>query len=567
MPFPLLPAPLQAALAQRGYAEPTPVQSAVLAETTAGRDLLVSARTGSGKTVAFGLAMSSDILGPGDGGVRALVVAPTRELALQVASELTWLYKETGFRVISCVGGMDPVREARLLRAGADVVVGTPGRLCDHLNRGALKLDSARVAVLDEGDEMLDMGFREELEFILDRTPKGRRTFLFSATMPKEIEQLASRYQKDALRIATADAGSPHADIVYEMLAVAEREREHAVVNLIRLREPSGALVFCATRDGVNRLHAALVERGFAAAALSGELTQAERGRALTALRDGRARILVATDVAARGLDLPALDLVVHVDVPTDPAVLLHRSGRTGRAGRKGTAVLLVPPQKWRRIERTVKLAKVVPTWVPLPKAEDIRARDQGRLSTEVIEAVGPATDLEPEDLEVAKAVLMERSAEEVVAAFVRSLRSRRPAPEDMPESELLAARLRPEEGAKKKKGAIPRDPAMPTEKSPYQEKAARQERIPARPVVGGDEPIPEGWFRVNVGRQNGADPKWLIPMICQRGNVEKRDIGEIRIKYKETWFEISPEAIQRFTRAATRPDPSRPGLKIAPAR
>ncbi|MDB5372477.1 MAG: helicase, partial [Belnapia sp.] len=284
MPFPSLPAPLQLALAERGYAEPTPVQAAVLEPETEGRDLLVSAQTGSGKTVAYGLAMAQTLMGdadrlPNPGNPLALVVAPTRELALQVQGELAWLYAKAGGRVVTCVGGTDPIAERRALERGAHIVVGTPGRLRDHLERGNLRPAALRAVVLDEADEMLDLGFREELEAILETTPAERRTFLFSATVPNGIAAIARTYQKDALRIAAGDEGAQHGDIEYRGLLIAPHEIERAVVNCLRFFEARSALVFCRTRATVTRLHGNLAERGFAAVALSGELSQAERNR------------------------------------------------------------------------------------------------------------------------------------------------------------------------------------------------------------------------------------------------------------------------------------------------
>ena len=289
MPFTELPPQISAALSERGYAEPTPVQSAVLEPEARDRDLVVSAQTGSGKTVAFGMAMSRTLLAEGlpvPGTPLALVIAPTRELALQVSQELAWLYAKAGARITTCVGGMDPSKERRALMHGTHIVVGTPGRLRDHLERGALDLSGLAFVVLDEADEMLDMGFREDLEEILDATPPQRRTMLFSATMPKPIVALARRYQRDALRISTIDDNRGHGDISYQTVAVAPADIEHAVINLLRFHEAETAMLFCATRDNVRHLHAALVERGFAAVALSGEHSQNERNHAL----QGRAK-------------------------------------------------------------------------------------------------------------------------------------------------------------------------------------------------------------------------------------------------------------------------------------
>ena len=357
----------------------------------------------------------------------ALVVAPTRELALQVQKELAWLLGEAGGRVTSCVGGMDIRREQRALAAGAHIVVGTPGRLADHLNQGHLDLSEIRAVVLDEADEMLDFGFREELELLMNATPPERRTLMFSATLPKAILGLARLYQRDALRMALSTENEPHADIEYRAFRIAPRDTEHAVVNTLRYFDAHGALVFCSTREAVRHLHANLRERGFSAVALSGELKQHERTTALQALRDGRARVCVATDVAARGLDMPELGLVIHADLPQNKQALLHRSGRTGRAGRKGLSVMIVPAQHRGAAERLLASAKINAIWSAAPSADAIRARDEENLVREIIAmAEAPAED----DLAAARVLLAERSAEQLAAVLVRIRREVLPAPE-----------------------------------------------------------------------------------------------------------------------------------------
>ncbi|WP_395674735.1 DEAD/DEAH box helicase [Inquilinus sp.] len=521
MPFSPAPASLLRALSERGYAEPTPVQAAVLQSENADRDLLVSAQTGSGKTVAYGLALGSTLLGDAErlapgGAPVALVIAPTRELALQVQRELEWLYQPAGGRVLACVGGMDARREQRLLAAGCHIVVGTPGRLRDHIERGQLDLSALRAVVLDEADEMLDLGFREDLEAILDAAPTERRTLLFSATLPKEIIALARRFQHDAQRIAMSSRDEPHRDIEYRAMPVAPHEAERAVVNILRFFEASGAIVFCSTREAVRRLQGNLLERGFAVAALSGELSQVERNRALQALRDGRARVCVATDVAARGLDLPDLGLVIHAELPRDGEVLQHRSGRTGRAGRKGVSVVLVPYNRRHQAERLLGAARIEAVWSPPPAADEIRARDQARLAQDTILAE-PATE---EDLAGARALLAERSAEDLAVALVRLHRSLLPAPEEL---------------------------------SPPPERAASAERRPSRPSQeGGDESV---WFRMNVGRANNADPRWLLPFLCRRGHVTKAEIGRIEIAERQSRVEIARHAAGRFASSIRRPD------------
>jgi ATP-dependent RNA helicase DeaD len=538
MSDPLFPAAnpaLARALAARGYTELTPVQQAVLQPEADARDLLVSAQTGSGKTVAFGLAFAPTLLGgetrlPRAGAPLALIVAPTRELAMQVGRELTWLYAETGARVASCIGGMDGQAEGRALIAGAHIVVGTPGRLCDHLRRGRLNLAELRVVVLDEADEMLDLGFREELEQILQACPEWRRTLLFSATIAKQITALAKTYQQDALRIDTLVRNQPHADIEYRAIRVMPREIEHAVVNVLRYVDSPNALVFCATRDNVRHLQASLMERGFTSVALSGELTQSERTRALQSIRDGQARVCVATDVAARGLDLPDLGLVIHADMPTNKATLLHRSGRTGRAGRKGMCVVVVPANRARAAETLFATAGIAAAWSGPPLAEDIRALDGKRLLEDPV--LTEAAD--PQDMLLARELLAGRSAEDIAAALIRLHRAQLPAPEEITDiSQPPPRQQRTPNGARARARAGAAGTAAPAEP---------RGRHPRPPGAGGTV-----WFSLPVGRHAKADPKWLLPLICRAGGIERGDVGAIRILDAETRFEISAAAADAF--------------------
>jgi len=527
MPHQDLPAALARALDARGYDQLTEVQSAVSASDAAGRDLVVSARTGSGKTVAFGLAMAPDLLAgaetlPFAVQPLALVIAPTRELALQVSAELSWLFADAKGRVVTCVGGMDPIKERRALQGGAHIVVGTPGRLRDHLERGALDLSALRVVVLDEADEMLDMGFREELEEILDATPDERRTLLFSATMPRPIVALAKRYQKNSLRVETLNTDAGHGDIAYQAVAVRPTDIEHAVVNLLRFHDAETAILFCATREAVRRLHGSLTERGFEAVALSGEHSQADRNRALQALRDGRARVLVATDVAARGIDLPSVSLVVHVELPRDAEALQHRSGRTGRAGRKGIAVLVVPGMRRRRVEGMLRMARIPTEWVAVPTAEEIRIKDRERL----MERLRAPVEVDEADQAFAAELLAELGPEGVAAALVRSLAADLPAPEDLLDNG-------------------PDD---------------------SRPQHGGFDGA--GWFRINAGRRQGGDPKWLLPLICRIGHVNRSEIGAIRVAATDSYFEVSPRALPNFVKALRKNSPAmaQDGIMVEPS-
>jgi ATP-dependent RNA helicase DeaD len=428
-----IPAPIADALLARGYNDLTEVQSAVIEPDALGRDLIVSARTGSGKTVAFGLAIAARLLGesetlPERSAPLALIVAPTRELALQVSEELTWLYKGANARIATCVGGMDPAKERRSLSRGAHIVVGTPGRLCDHIRRGALDLSNLAYVVLDEADEMLDMGFREDLEAILEATPQTRNTLLFSATMPKPILALAKRYQRDMVRISTVESGTAHADIDYRAVTIEPADTERAVINILRFHEAQTAMLFCATRENVRQLYEALTARGFAAVALSGEHTQKERNQAISALRDGRARICVATDVAARGIDIASLSLVVHVEIPRDAEVLQHRSGRTGRAGNKGTAILVVPHTRRKRVEGMLREARIKAWWEEVPTAEMIRTRDRDRLLSTLGAPVAAAS---AHEAQLVAELLKQKSPEDIALTLLRTHARDMPAAED----------------------------------------------------------------------------------------------------------------------------------------
>jgi len=589
--FPTTHPALSRALVERDYKDATPVQLAVVAEEAEGRDLLVSAQTGSGKTIAFGLALADTLLegaetmGPA-GDPLALIIAPTRELAMQVQRELSWLYQYAGARIVSCVGGMDPGRERRDLANGAHIVVGTPGRLRDHLERRALKVSALKAVVLDEADEMLDMGFREDLQFILETTPADRRTLLFSATLPKAIVTLATHYQKDALRIATRSDTAGHADIEYRVVRVAGNKIERAVVNLLRFMEPPGALVFCNTRNAVRHMEAQLTERGFSCVALSGELSQSERNHALQALRDGRARVCVATDVAARGIDLPSLSLVIHADLPNDAQVLQHRSGRTGRAGKKGVSVLLVPPSRRRRAEEMLGRARVTATWGEPPSADAIRKVDQERLLQNPL-LVEPGSE---DDLAMADELLKLRSPRELAAAFVKMYRAGLPAPEEIEDEPYQRDSKPVREHKPRNEGARNEAPRESRERTPREhvsrehtprEHAPRSEgprEQRARPHQTGERqhaPTHERgaapgamangvWFRLNVGRERNADPKWLLPEICRQGEVTKKDIGAIRVFEMETLFQIDPAAAPKFTILVA--ERKKGGVRISPA-
>jgi ATP-dependent RNA helicase DeaD len=528
-----VPAPLARALQQRGFDGLTPVQQAMLTDELSGRDALVSAKTGSGKTVAFGLAIAPDLLGDADHFPRAadplaLVIAPTRELALQVARELEWLYADAGAIVATCVGGMDIRTERRAFSRGCHIVVGTPGRLRDHIDKDALNLADVRCVILDEADEMLDLGFREDLEFILDALPAQRRTLMFSATVPKSIVTLAQRYQRDALRIAPTAEERQHSDIEYRALICAAPDRENAILNTLRYYDAATSIVFCSTRAAVAHLTARFSDRGFPAVSLSGELSQKERTHALQALRDGRARVCIATDVAARGIDLPSLELVVHADLPTNTETLKHRSGRTGRAGRKGVSALIVPLPARRRAERLLNEAGIKADWANPPSADSILRRDDERLLAEP----QLAADVGDDERDIVSALIAAHGAERIAAAFVRQFRTTRFAPEEIREIAItppVARERRRDERDDRGRGDAP---------------------FESQPQRDRDEFAGSVWFALSVGRNQGALPRQLIPMLCRAGNITKRDIGAIKMQPSETLVELHASVADRFAAA-----------------
>ncbi len=514
-PFPLLPLiykknstvkkTLADALTRKGYDVLTPVQQAVTQQKLEGRDLLVSAQTGSGKTIGFGLAIAPTLLRNNDtfessGAPLALVIAPTRELALQVKRELGWLYADAGAFLASCVGGMDMRDERRVLARGSHVVVATPGRLRDHILRGSIDLTQVRAVVLDEADEMLDLGFREDLEFILNETPEDRQTLMFSATVPNGIAKLAKNYQRNAERISTTNELKQHADIDYRAMLVTPRDGENAIINVLRYFEAPSAIVFCNTRAMVARLAARLSNRGFSVVALSGELTQSERSNALQAMRDGRARVCVATDVAARGIDLPNLDLVIHAELPNNHETLLHRSGRTGRAGRKGVSALIVVPSAHKKAQRIVKFAKLNVNWGSAPSADAVHECDQLRM----LNAEHWQVEITDDERMQVDTLVEKFSHKQIAAAYLRQHKNRHSAPEEL--------------------GTL---------------------------KVGNNQPKaefgPSVWFSVSEGRNQNASPRHLLPMLCKAGNVTKNDIGAIRIDDDLSYIEIREASVDRF--------------------
>ncbi len=432
-PFDVLPPPIALALRKRGFETLTAVQLSVITEDPAIHDLRISSKTGSGKTVALGLAIARTLEAedPSRVGPRALVLAPTRELAAQVAQELGSLFSETpGVEVQVVTGGTDPVRERRALRSRPDVLVATPGRLIDHVDHNGLDLSSVAQVVLDEADQMLDLGFRDELESILERIPEQRRLHMVSATFAREVLRFADRSQRDVVHVEGTRLGEANEDIEHVAHLVLPIERHGALVNLLLADHAEGSgswLVFVRRRADAAELAELLVEDGFSAMPFSGDLSQVQRDRTLGAFRRGLVKVLVATDVAARGIDVQDISTVVHFDLPTDAEALTHRSGRTGRAGQKGRSLLLVPPSAERRIRQVLRSAKVEPSWQPIPDARRIEKAALKRTRRALHARLDAGEELAAKQLEYARSLLEERDPAVVIAVLLDMARTELP--------------------------------------------------------------------------------------------------------------------------------------------
>jgi ATP-dependent RNA helicase DeaD len=584
----------------KGYTTLTSIQEAVLTPEASGRDLRITSQTGSGKTIAIGLAIRDVIATKAEAAddrvarPRALVVTPTRELGRQVEAELGWLYGPLGERVVSLTGGASYREELRGLARNPAIVVATPGRLLDHIERGSLLLSSLGVVALDEADRMLDMGFRDAIDAIFEHVPAEHRTHLVSATFPPDVRGLADRVQSNPLHLEGTRLGAAHADIEHVIYLVEPRQRVDALVNLLLVHADTRTLVFAKTRADVADLSEMLGEAGFRVAALSGEMAQNERNRALGAFKRGSLRVLVATDVAARGIDVSDILLVVHMEPPNDAESYTHRSGRTGRAGRKGTSALMVGPRELAKTRRVLERAKASYRFGTLPNAAKIRAEADAKLVAQLI-AEDEAT-IDPRTIDLARQLVEAGSVERTLARLlqaskisfgpeprdVRSLAAptddpkrrgahgrdagrsdRRPAPRP-------GIRDRAPRHADASEARAPRrsEERAPRERAPFEHGGRVQRRANPNPPARDRADSHDGdyaQFEISYGSRFGADPRRVLAMICRRGQIESRDVGAIRIGASTSVVEVRSSVADDFSRAATRPDPRDPRVRIRP--
>jgi len=534
-----LEAALLATLDLLGYEEPTPIQREAIPPLLAGRDLLGQAATGTGKTAAFTLPLLQRIAHAVRRCPSLLILVPTRELAIQVAESVTRYGKELKISVLPVYGGQSIGPQLYALRRGVDVVVATPGRALDHIQRKTLQLKTVQTVVLDEADEMLDMGFAEDLDAILEQTPKERQTALFSATMPPRIASIARRHLKEPveIRIAKEPLKAGAAPRVHQTAYIVARlHKEAALARVLDMEAPKSALVFCRTRIEVDDVTAMLIGRGHKAEAIHGGMNQSQRDRVMKSFRSGQTELLVATDVAARGLDIPSVSHVVNYDLPTSPEGYVHRIGRTGRAGREGAAITVIEPREQRllwNIERLTK-AKIVVT--PVPTVADLRTKRLARTRSAIEEALSTG------DLDLFRAVVASLSekgdATEVAAAAMK-----------------IVFRL---QGGERKEQDIPALPMRQPERPAVvrrpmgdfrgratgmaqREGQSRQFSSPGR----GGRTAGMAKVYVGAGREAGIRPGDLVGAIANEAGLNSNVIGTVEVMDRFSLVEV-PEVLAR---------------------
>jgi len=535
-----VPPALADAIRKRGFAGLTSVQQAVLDAESDGRDLRISSQTGSGKTVAIGLAIAPQLIADvqisrsGRRGPAVVVLVPTRELAMQVRDELAWLFAGVrGVGITVLMGGTSVGLERRELTRGPQIIVGTPGRTLDHLKSRALDCSSVGHVVLDEADRMLDMGFREELEAILEGMPSERRTHLVSATFDPAVRRLADRFQSRSLPVQGTKLGAANQDIEHVAHLVDPRGAYAAIVNHLLLNEGQRCLIFVERRIDVTSLTEKLSGDGFPVQAFSGELPQAQRTRTLNSFRDGTIKTLVSTDVAARGIDVPNIELVIHADPPESADTYVHRSGRTGRAGSAGRSVLLVQPKARHYVTRVLATARIETEWQPAPAASRVRKQLRRRFRQQLHEKLAVEGGPDQKQVDYAKLLLDGREPAEVVAHLLE-LAQPEPAraPMDVPEPSPKAGPDRRQHG----------------ERSGHNSSS--------RHVT----------FSINWGKQGGAAPNRLLSHVCRRGDVRGQAIGSIRIGERSSTFDVDARQADQFEIRVRRPDPREPKVRIVRA-
>lgn len=542
-----LEAPLLTTLETLGYEEPTPIQREAIPPLLSGRDLLGQAATGTGKTAAFALPMLQRIAHAEKARPSALVLVPTRELAIQVGEAMQRYGKELRMSVLAVYGGQAIGPQLHALKRGVDVVVATPGRALDHIRRGTLKLQEVKIVVLDEADEMLDMGFADDLDAILTGTPKTKQTALFSATMPPRIRSIAHRHLHNPVEITIAKEPikSGTAPRVQQAAYIVTRQhRGAALARVIEVAGAKSALVFCRTRLEVDEVTAMLTGRGHRAEAIHGGMNQGQRDRVMQAFKAGQTELLVATDVAARGLDIPQVSHVINYDLPSSAEVYVHRIGRTGRAGREGVAITILDPREHRLLRTIEQHTKAQVSVLPVPSVADLRAKQLERIHATMAEVLGDGKldGFTP----LVDRLTASHSPADVAAAAIKLLV--RVQGGERPEQEIPALPPRQAEFGRPVRQAgryDDRSRSLPS----------RSDRRPTGPPRhGGGRETGMARVYIGAGREAGIRPGDLVGAIANEVKVNSSVIGAIEVEERFSLVDVpeslAPRIIQQLSRA-----------------
>jgi ATP-dependent RNA helicase DeaD len=502
-------------LADVGYESPSRIQAETIPPLLAGQDVVGLAQTGTGKTAAFALPIL-DRLDLKQKTPQALVLAPTRELALQVCEAFEkYAAHAKGVHVLPVYGGQGYGVQLSALRRGVHVVVGTPGRIMDHLEKGTLDLTALRFLVLDEADEMLNMGFADDVETILADTPDTKQVALFSATMPAQIRRLSKRYLNDPVEITVKNKTTTSANTTQRYLIVSYPQKVDALTRILEVENFEGMIVFVRTKNETEMLAEKLRARGFSAQAINGDVAQVQRERTVNQLKAGKLDILVATDVAARGLDVERISHVVNYDIPTDTESYVHRIGRTGRAGRSGDAISFVTPRERYLLKHIEKATRQPLTEMKLPSVEDVNVTRLARFDDQITEALTQTARIE--------------RFRDIVAHYVRN--------NDVPEADVAAALAVVAQG----KTPLLLEPDPEPVRRPHQDRGDRPDRGGDRgPRRPSDQPMKN--YRINVGKRHKVEPRQIVGAIANEGGLGRKDFGHIQIRPDHSIVELPAE-------------------------
>ncbi|AHF01930.1 RNA helicase [Thiomicrospira aerophila AL3] len=585
--FNLIPQVLQA-LKDVGYETPSPIQAQAIPPILEGRDILGMAQTGTGKTAAFALPLLSrvDIKNTNP---QILVLAPTRELAIQVAEAFqSFAHHMKGFHVLPIYGGQEYGGQIRALKRGAQVVVGTPGRVMDHMRKGTLNLDNLQALVLDEADEMLRMGFIDDVEWVLEQTPQDRQIALFSATMPKEVHKIASRHLNNPVEVIIKQKTGTASTITQSYWLVSGLHKLDALTRILEATEFDGMIIFVRTKTATIELAEKLEARGYAAAALNGDIAQNHRERIVDQLKKGKIDILIATDVVARGLDVERITHVVNYDIPYDTESYVHRIGRTGRAGRSGNAILFVAPRERRLLQQIERATNKKIDMLTLPSTQDINDQRVEKFKARITDA------LEQEGLEFYQQMIEDLQqasnvpALEIAAALAKLVQGDTPFfLEDKP---MRQASFRDDDRGARGERDFGRERPARGRSDRFErggdrpERGDRAERAPRRPRADGPPESGMKRYRINVGFANGVKPGNIIGAIANEANIDGSSIRQLNIQdsfslvdlpadlskaqlatLKKTWICGQPADLTEVRDTAAAPG-ARPKLSRKPA-